>query len=100
MRRCGMDRARLLHFGLCALLSSGARHEPPIYQAMAGRPASVWQPARREVLVLYPAPNGVAASPEELSDGVQADDGSGWHGVCWCVHVALAWQDGFTGIVP
>ncbi len=100
VRRCGTDRARLLHFGLCALLSSGARHEPPVYQAMAGRPASVWQPACREVLVLYPASDGVAASPEELPNGIQADDGAGWSGLCWSVHVVLAWQAGFTGIVP
>ncbi len=53
--------------------------------------------ARWEALVVYPAPDGVAASPEQLSDGVQAnEDGAGWCGVCWCVHVALVWWGGFT----
>jgi len=86
--------------GLLALPPLGARHEPPVYQAMAGRPASVWQPARREVLVLYPAADGVAASSEEFPNGIQADDGAGWSGVCWSVHVVFAWQAGFTGIIP
>ncbi len=39
----------------------GASH---LSEALAGRPASVWQPACWEVLVLYPAADGVAASSE------------------------------------
>ena len=99
-RGCGMDRARPMQNSLLARLLCGPRHEPSVYQAMAGRPASVWQSARREVLVLYPAADGVAASSEELPNGIQADDGAGWSGVCWSVHVVLAWQAGFTGIIP
>ncbi len=58
------DVPNLGYAKLIALLLCRAGHEPAIYQGVAGCPASVWQPARREVFVLYPAADGVAASPE------------------------------------